>query len=76
MNADGIAAEAPAEPLVAPPAAPSPELGPDETIINPHYMMQLLVYGLRMGQQSDVEWNEETLMKEGEVSAFLLVTYS
>ena len=34
-------------------------------------MMQLLVYGLRMGQRQDVEWNSDNLLAEGEVRVLL-----
>ena len=66
-------ADAPAPPPPPPPPAPAPapQLAPDETIINPHYMMQLLVYGLRMGQRQDVEWNSDNLLAEGEVRVLL-----
>lgn len=67
------AAETPATPAASPPPPPipapnaGPELAADETIINPHYMMQLLIYGLRMGERKDVDWTDENLFKEGEV---------
>ena len=33
----------------APPPAPKPALADDEALINPHFMQQLLRYGLQMG---------------------------
>ncbi|KAI0372215.1 Pkinase-domain-containing protein [Pilatotrama ljubarskyi] len=53
----------PAPPL--PPSPPPPEtlLREDETIINPHYMMQLLAYGFRLGWQRE-DMTEERLEEE------------
>ncbi|KAI0349475.1 kinase-like protein [Trametes cingulata] len=48
-----------------PPSPPPPEtlLREDETIINPHYMMQLLAYGFRLGWQRE-DMTEERLEEE------------
>ncbi|KAF4577158.1 Dual-specificity kinase, spindle pole body (SPB) duplication and spindle checkpoint function [Pleurotus pulmonarius] len=43
-----------------------PKLAPDETIINPHYMRQLLQYGIRLGQTSDANADEDALMQDAE----------
>ncbi|KAI0632168.1 kinase-like domain-containing protein [Trametes polyzona] len=66
-------------PTPPPPATPSPPPRPatpptaesllkeDETIINPHYMMQLLTYGIRLGQEGYmVGMTEEKLMADAE----------
>lgn len=45
---------------------PKELLASDEVIINPHYMCQLLQYGLRLGQQN-TELSPEALLKEGQV---------
>lgn len=57
-----------------PPSPPPPsefpelELRHDETIINPHYMRQLLMYGLRMGKDGGLDsWSDERMAAEAEV---------
>ncbi|KAI0822331.1 kinase-like protein [Trametes gibbosa] len=55
-----------------PPTPPTAEslLKPDETIINPHYMKQLLLYGIRLGAQSDLhELTDEKLHADAQVSS-------
>ena len=47
------------------------QLKDDETIINPHYMQQLLKYGLRMGSDPNDPWTDERVAAEAEVSFFL-----
>ncbi|KAI0657380.1 kinase-like domain-containing protein [Cubamyces menziesii] len=42
-----------------PPPAPEPRLREDETIINPHYMAQLLQYGISLGLQGRCLEGEE-----------------
>ena len=67
-----------AEPSRAPSPSPPPplqypelHLRDDETIINPHYMQQLLKYGLRMGSDPNDPWTDERVAAEAEVSSFL-----
>jgi len=51
-----------------PEPAKKPELGEDETIINPYYMRQLLQYGIRLGQQQNsVDLSPEDLLREATV---------
>ncbi|EIW59219.1 kinase-like protein [Trametes versicolor FP-101664 SS1] len=57
-----------------PPTPPTPPtledlLRPDETIINPHYMMQLLRYGIQQGLDHMAMLPEERLKSEADVSA-------
>jgi len=40
-------------------------LAPDETVINPHYMRQLLLYGVRLGREKDL--NADQLLHDAEV---------
>lgn len=52
-------------------AAPAPpKLAPDETIINPHYMRQLLQYGIRLGQTGDANLDDDALMQDAEVRIY------
>ncbi|KAI0766429.1 kinase-like domain-containing protein [Trametes elegans] len=68
--------EVPSVPAPPPPSPPPPPPAPsrelllrdDETIINPHYMMQLLTYGLQLGWQRE-ELTQEELMGKAEVRA-------
>lgn len=55
--------------LAEPPAAAAqPQLAPDETIINPYYMRQLLTYGIKLGQQTqNGDMDPDDLLKEAEV---------
>ncbi len=52
-----------------PPTPPTLEqlLRPDETIMNPHYMKQLLKYGIQLGLQHMSELPEEKLESEAQV---------
>jgi serine/threonine-protein kinase TTK/MPS1 len=44
-------------------------LTPDETVINPHYMRQLLEYGIRLGQKSpNADVPPDQLFKDADVS--------
>ncbi|TBU62352.1 kinase-like domain-containing protein [Dichomitus squalens] len=53
-------------PSPPPPQYPELQLREDETIINPHYMRQLLEYGLRRGADGIDGWTEERLAAEAE----------
>jgi len=44
-----------------------PQLADDETIINSHYMRQLLEYGIRLGAEQGANMSRESLLREGEV---------
>jgi len=48
-----------------------PQLADDETIINSHYMRQLLEYGIRLGAEQGANMSHESLVKEGEVCTFV-----
>ncbi|TCD65100.1 Protein kinase [Steccherinum ochraceum] len=61
--ANGEITSAPAQPT--PPASPAPALKPDETIINPYFMQQLLRYGMSLGTQGR-NMDEDELSKEAE----------
>ncbi|KAH9854726.1 kinase-like domain-containing protein [Lenzites betulinus] len=65
------------EPVMLPTSTPSPPprtptpptaeslLKPDETIINPHYMRQLLLYGIRLGAQGNFhEFTDDKLQAD------------
>jgi serine/threonine-protein kinase TTK/MPS1 len=41
-------------------------LAPDETIINPYYMRQLLQYGIKVGQSQSAEVDPEELLRDAE----------
>lgn len=45
-------------------------LAPDETVITPYYMRQLLQYGIKLGEGKDFDMSPENLLKEAEVSLF------
>jgi len=47
-----------------------PQLADDETIINSHYMRQLLEYGIRLGAEQGANMSHESLVREGEVCTF------
>lgn len=52
-------------------------LAPDETIINPYYMKQLLEYGIKLGQQAQSgDIDQEYLAKEAEVGFDLLCVHN
>jgi len=57
LEQDWLAARTP-----APPAPPAPALAPDETIINPYYMRQLLQYGIGLGQDGAMMDDDELLL--------------
>ena len=48
-------------------------LGPDESIINPFYMRQLLEYGIKLGVSYNGEINTDSLLREAEVYLFSFV---
>ncbi|KAF9049655.1 kinase-like protein [Hymenopellis radicata] len=53
------------------PTSPSPsrpQLALDETIINPHYMKQLIEYGIKLGQQKPEGVSQDWLEYDAEVS--------
>jgi len=41
-------------------------LAPDETVINPYYMRQLLQYGIKLGEAQSSDMSPETLLREAE----------
>lgn len=45
-------------------------LGPQEVVINPHYMLQLLKYGMKIGETHQGNMGPEALQREAEVCAF------
>lgn len=45
-------------------------LEPDESIINPFYMRQLLEYGIKLGLSQNGDIDPESLLKEAEVYTF------
>jgi hypothetical protein len=51
----------------ADPPAVKELLGPDETVINPHYMRQLLQYGIRLGLSQSSDPDSEQLLRDAEV---------
>jgi CRISPR/Cas system-associated protein Csm6 len=42
-------------------------LAPDETVINPYYMRQLLQYGIKLGEAQNSDMSPEALLREAEV---------
>jgi len=62
LEQDWLAARTPAPPTPpTPPPPPAPALAPDETIINPYYMRQLLQYGIGLGQDGAMMDDDELL---------------
>jgi len=59
---------------IAPPPPVKDLLEPDETIINPFYMRQLLEYGIKLGVSQGGDMDPESLLREAEVclSPFLV----
>ncbi|KAF8917110.1 kinase-like domain-containing protein [Mucidula mucida] len=49
------------------PSPSRPQLAPDETIINPHYMKQLIEYGIKLGQQKPAGVSNDWLEYDAEV---------
>ena len=47
-------------------------LEPDESIINPFYMRQLLEYGIKLGSSQSTDMNPESLLRDAEVFLFSL----
>lgn len=58
---------------IAPPPPVKELLEPDETIINPFYMRQLLEYGIKLGSSQSADMDPESLLREAEVIPFLPV---
>ena len=56
----------------APPPPVKDLLEPDETVINPFYMRQLLEYGIKLGVSQGGDMDPESLLREAEVCHFLL----
>jgi serine/threonine-protein kinase TTK/MPS1 len=56
----------------AEPPAVKDLLAPDETVINPYYMRQLLQYGIKLGEAQSSDMSPETLLREAEVCAISL----
>jgi hypothetical protein len=56
----------------AEPPAVKELLAPDETVINPYYMRQLLQYGIKLGEAQSSDMTPEALLREAEVSGFLV----
>jgi CRISPR/Cas system-associated protein Csm6 len=52
----------------AEPPAVKDLLAPDETVINPYYMRQLLQYGIKLGEAQSSDMGPEALLREAEVS--------
>ena len=53
----------------AEPPAVKDLLAPDETVINPYYMRQLLQYGIKLGEAQSSDMSPEALLREAEVSS-------
>jgi serine/threonine-protein kinase TTK/MPS1 len=51
----------------AEPPAVKELLAPDETVINPYYMRQLLQYGIKLGEAQSSDMSPEALLREAEV---------
>ncbi|KAF5360862.1 hypothetical protein D9756_004731 [Leucocoprinus leucothites] len=49
-------------------APAKPQLTDDETIINSHYMRQLLQYGIKLGAEQGTNMDSEALLREAEVA--------
>lgn len=50
-------------------------LAPDETVINPYYMRQLLQYGIKLGEAQSSDMSPEALLREAEVSGGLSLSF-
>jgi hypothetical protein len=55
---------------IAPPRPVKDLLEPDESIINPFYMRQLLEYGIKLGLSQSGDIDPESLLREAEVYTF------
>lgn len=58
---------------VAPPPPAKDLLEPDESIINPFYMRQLLEYGIKLGSSQTADMDPDSLLREAEVYSFFVV---
>ena len=58
---------------IAPPRPVKDLLEPDETIINPFYMRQLLEYGIKLGLGQNGNLDPESLLREAELYLFSFV---
>ena len=58
---------------IAPPRPVKDLLEPDESIINPFYMRQLLEYGIKLGVSQNGEINPDSLLRDAEVYLFSFV---
>lgn len=74
---NGLILDIAPQPVPQPVSEPAPRppvkdlLEPDESVINPFYMRQLLEYGIRLGRsQSDMD--PESLLREAEVCLSLV----
>lgn len=57
---------------IAPPQPVKDLLEPDETVINPFYMRQLLEYGIKLGLSQSGDIDPESLLREAEVCIFFV----
>ena len=58
---------------IAPPRPVKDLLEPDESIINPFYMRQLLEYGIKLGLSQSGDIDPESLLREAEVHHFSFI---
>ena len=58
---------------IAPPRPVKDLLEPDESIINPFYVRQLLEYGIKLGVSQNGEINPDSLLRDAEVYLFSFV---
>lgn len=49
-------------------------LAPDETVISPYYMRQLLQYGIKLGEAQNTDMSPEGLLREAEVGIFMKIS--
>jgi len=57
---------------IAPPRPVKDLLEPDESIINPFYMRQLLEYGIKLGVSQNGKMDPDSLLRDAEVIPFLI----
>jgi serine/threonine-protein kinase TTK/MPS1 len=67
-----VLAKGPFSFLAAEPPAVKDLLAPDETVINPYYMRQLLQYGIKLGEAQSADMSPEAMLREAEVSSLFL----
>lgn len=58
---------------IAPPPPVKDLLEPDESVINPFYMRQLLEYGIKLGSSQGGEMDPESLLRDAEVYLSLTI---